>query len=264
MEICPQTLFTGRPAIWLPVCGSTNTELQLLVLQNRASEGCAVITGHQSAGRGQRGNVWQAAPHENLLLSVLWKPTFLGATRQFLLSQAVALAVHDWAVALLGPDPRLRLKWPNDVYFGEQKLGGILIENSLAGANLQHSIVGIGLNVNQQYLPLPTATSLAVLTGRAYDLATLAARLFESLERRYLQLRAGQVARLRTDYLAVLYRYQEPATFIVDGQVVSGQIAGVDEDGRLAVQLGQELRRFGMQEIKFGPAATAGGATLSC
>ncbi len=257
MDIRPETLFTGRPAIWLPSCGSTNTELQGLLLQNRASEGCTVITGHQTHGRGQRGNVWQAAPHENLLLSVLWRPTFLTANRQFLLSQAVALAVHDWAAALLGPTPRLRLKWPNDVYFGEQKLGGILIENSLSGANLQHSIVGIGLNVNQQQVDLPTATSLASLTGRAYELATLAARLLEALERRYLQLRAGQVARLRTDYLAALYRYQELAPYIVDGQTVIGQIVGVEEDGRLAVQLGTEMRRFGLQEIRFGHAATS-------
>ena len=263
MDIRPQTLFTGRPALWLPTCASTNTELQGLVLQNRASEGCAVLTGHQSAGRGQRGNAWQAPPDENLLLSVLWRPVFLAASRQFLLSQAVALAVHDWAAALLGPDPRLCLKWPNDVYFGDQKLGGILIENTLAGASLQHSVVGIGLNVNQQHFALPAATSLAALTGRAYDLATLAARLFESLERRYLQLRAGQVARLRTDYLAVLYRYQEAAVFVVEGRSVTGQIVGVDEDGRLAVQLGQELRRFGLQEIKFGPATTLGGASVS-
>ena len=258
MDIRPETLFTGQPTIWLPTCGSTNTELQGLLLQNRASEGCAVITGHQTQGRGQRGNVWQAAAHENLLLSVLWRPVFLAASRQFLLSQAVALAVHDWAAALLGPDPRLRLKWPNDVYFGAQKLGGILIENSLSGPHLQHSIVGLGLNVNQAHFDLPTATSLAALTGRAYALPTLAARLLEALERRYLQLRAGQVARLRTDYLAVLYRYQEPAMFIVDGRTVGGQIVGIEEDGRLAVQLGPELRRFALQEIKFGPGATAG------
>ena len=256
MDIRPETLFTGRPTLWLPSCGSTNTELQTLLLQNRASEGCTVITGHQTQGRGQRGHVWQAAPLENLLLSVLWRPVFLAAGRQFLLSQAVALAVHDWAAALLGPDPRLRLKWPNDVYFGEQKLGGILIENSLSGPHLQHSIVGLGLNVNQQHFEVPTATSLTALTGRAYALAPLAARLLEALERRYLQLRAGQVARLRTDYLAVLYRYQEPAFFVVEGQLVTGQIVGIEEDGRLAVQLGRELRRFGLQEIKFGPAAT--------
>lgn len=252
MVISPQTLFTGQQLLWLPECPSTNSEAQALLVQNRASEGCTVITGYQSQGRGQRGNQWHVAPGENLTLSVVWMPTFLAAGRQFLLSQAVALGVHDWASALLGPDPKLKVKWPNDLYFGNQKFGGILIENSLNGTKIQHSIVGIGLNVNQQQFPITTATSLGQLTGRAYALDTLAARLLESLERRYLQLRAGQVATLRADYLRTLYRYQETHFFEIDGQRVAGQIVGVEEDGRLALALGsKELRRFGMQEIRY-------------
>ncbi|GAA4042899.1 biotin--[acetyl-CoA-carboxylase] ligase [Hymenobacter glaciei] len=236
--------------LWLPACASTNSEAQTMILQNRASEGCTVITDFQTAGRGQRGNQWQGAPAENLMLSVVWQPTFLAATEQFRLSQAVALGVHDWATALLGPDPLLKLKWPNDLYYGNQKLGGILIENSLSGPRIQYSIVGIGLNINQQELALPTATSFARLTGRAYDRATLAARLLECLERRYLQLRAGQVGTLRRDYLQALYRYQETHPFIIDGKTVDGQIVGVEDDGRLAVAIGNELRRFGLQEIR--------------
>ncbi|MDQ2794410.1 MAG: biotin--[acetyl-CoA-carboxylase] ligase [Bacteroidota bacterium] len=236
--------------MWLASCASTNSEAQALVVQNRASEGCTVLTDFQTAGRGQRGNQWQAAPAENLMLSVVWQPTFLAATEQFRLSQAVALGVHDWASALLGADPKLKLKWPNDLYYGGQKLGGILIENSLSGPKIQYSIIGIGLNVNQQVFEHPTATSLAQLTGRAYDRAALAARLLECLERRYLQLRAGQVGTLRRDYLQALYRFQEIHPFMVDGKIVSGQIVGVEEDGRLAVAIAGELRRFGLQEIR--------------
>ena len=221
-----------------------------MVFQNRASEGCTVITDFQTAGRGQRGNPWQGAPAENLMLSVVWQPTFLAATEQFRLSQAVALGVHDWAATLLGPDPKLKLKWPNDLYYGNQKLGGILIENSLSGPKIQHSIIGIGLNINQQELTLPTATSFAQLTGRAYDRAALAARLLECLERRYLQLRAGQVGALRHAYTLALYRYQETHAYEVAGQLLSGQIVGVEDDGRLAVAIGHELRRFGLQEIR--------------
>ena len=238
--------------LWLPACASTNSEAQALILQNRASEGCTVITDFQTAGRGQRGNQWQGAPAENLMLSVVWQPTFLAPAEQFRLSQAVALGVHDWATALLGPDPQLKLKWPNDLYYGNQKLGGILIENSLSGPKIQYSIIGIGLNINQRELALPTATSFARLTGRAYDRETLAARLLEGLERRYLQLRAGQVGTLRRDYLQALYRYQEIHPFVVDGRTVSGQIVGVEDDGRLAVAIGNELRRFGLQEIRHG------------
>ena len=248
--LTPETLFTGQQLIWLPACASTNAEAQGLIVQNRASDGCTVITDFQTAGRGQRGNHWEAAPAENLMLSVVWQPTFLAAAEQFRLSQAVALGVHDWAAALLGPAPKLKLKWPNDLYYGDQKLGGILIENSLSGTKIQHSIIGIGLNINQQRFDVPTATSFGQLTGRAYARETLAARLLESLERRYLQLRAGQVGQLRRDYLQALYRYQETHFFLVDGQRVSGQIVGVENDGRLAVAIANELRRFGLQEIR--------------
>ncbi|MFD2718886.1 biotin--[acetyl-CoA-carboxylase] ligase [Hymenobacter monticola] len=248
--VTPQTLFTGQQLVWLPACPSTNSEAQAMIVQNRASEGCTVVTDFQSAGRGQRGNQWEGAPAENLMLSVVWQPTFLAAAQQFQLSQAVALGVHDWAATLLGPDPKLKLKWPNDLYYGDQKFGGILIENTLSGPKIQYSIIGIGLNVNQQAFAVPTATSLSQITGRVYDRAAVTARLLECLERRYLQLRAGQVGAVRQAYLQALYRYQETHLFLVEEREVQGQIVGVEEDGRLAVAIGNELRRFGLQEIR--------------
>lgn len=251
MVISPNTLFTGQQLIWLPACPSTNSEAQQLLRENRASEGCTVITDDQFAGRGQRGNQWHAAPGENLTLSVVWLPAFLDAGQQFLLSQAVALAVFDWGATLLQASPQLRLKWPNDLYFGTQKFGGILIENSLSGAKIQSSIVGIGLNVNQRHFSLPTATSLGALTGRYFQREELAARLLECLEKRYLQLRAGQVGELRRAYLAALYRYQEWHEYEVAGRRVRGQIVGVEPDGRLAVEIAGAVQRFALQEIKY-------------
>lgn len=250
MVISPNTAFTGQQLIWLPACPSTNTEALQLLRENRASEGCTVITDDQTAGRGQRGNTWEATPAENLTLSIVWKPTFLAAGQQFLLSQAVALAAHDWASRFL-PAEALRLKWPNDLYFGTQKLGGILIENTLSGAIIQASVVGLGLNVNQRHFGVPTATSLSLLTGRYFQREELAARLLECLEARYLQLRAGRVGELRRTYLAVLYRYQEWHPFEVGGQRVQGCIVGVEADGQLAVEIAGEVRRFHLQEIRY-------------
>lgn len=251
MVISPNTVFTGQQLLWLPACPSTNTEALQLLRENRASEGCTVITDDQTAGRGQRGNTWLAAPAENLTVSVVWKPTFLAATQQFLLSQTVALAAHDWASLFLRASEQLRLKWPNDLYFGAQKLGGILIENILSGPMIQASVAGLGLNVNQRHFPIATATSLGLLTGRYFDRAELAARLLECLEARYLQLRAGRVGELRRDYLARLYRYQEWHPYEVAGQRVQGRIVGVEADGQLAVQVDEEVRRFGLQEIRY-------------
>ncbi|WP_375436423.1 biotin--[acetyl-CoA-carboxylase] ligase [uncultured Hymenobacter sp.] len=247
----PQTLFTGHQVVSLPECASTNTEAQDLIYRNRATDGCVVITDKQTAGRGQRGNHWEAAPGENLTLSVIWRPTFLPAPDQFSLSQAVALAVHDWAGTLLGPDPVLRVKWPNDIFFGDKKLGGILIENTLSGTMIQHSIVGIGMNINQREFQVPTATSFAALTGRAYALATLASRLLEHLERRYLQLRAGRLAAIRSDYCQVLYRYQQPHLYEIDGRQITGEIVGVDEAGRLILAASGQVRFFDLKQIRY-------------
>ncbi|RTQ49169.1 biotin--[acetyl-CoA-carboxylase] ligase [Hymenobacter gummosus] len=250
--ISPQTLFTGQQLIWLPECGSTNTVARELIGENRATDGCTVITDKQTAGRGQRGNQWEAAPGENLTLSVVWRPTFLAATEQFRLNLAVALGVHDWAAGLLGPDPALRLKWPNDLFYQDQKLGGILIENTLSGPQIQFSVVGIGLNINQGEFGVPTATSLSRLTGRAYTLPPLARRLLECLERRYLQLRGGQYTTLRTDYRSVLYRFDEEwHAFEAEGQRLQGRIVDVAETGQLVVQLASgQQRAFGLQEIR--------------
>ncbi|WP_345072384.1 biotin--[acetyl-CoA-carboxylase] ligase [Hymenobacter fastidiosus] len=235
----------------MPECTSTNAEAQALLVKNSATDGCTVITDKQTAGRGQRGNRWEAAPGENLTLTVVWKPTFLAPTDQFQLSQAVALGVLDWARQVLGAAESLRVKWPNDIFYGAQKLGGILIENTLSGPKIQYSIVGIGLNVNQQEFAVPTATSVARLTGHIYALPAQATRLLECLERRYLQLRAGRLAQLRYDYLQVLYRYQERHEYEVAGQKVWGQIVGVDETGRLAVEIEGQLHTFGLQEIRY-------------
>jgi len=249
--ISPNTLFTGQQLRWLPACPSTNSEAHQLLRENRASEGCTVITDDQTAGRGQRGNQWEAAPGENLTLSIIWLPTFLDASQQFLLSQAVALGVYDWAQTLLQASPQLRLKWPNDLYFGSKKFGGILIENSLSGAKIHSSIIGIGLNVNQQQFSAPAATSLRALTGRHFHREVVAASLLECLERRYLQLRAGQLSRLRRDYLAALYHYREWHDYEVASRRVRGQIVGVEEDGRLAVEIEGNVQHFGLQEIKY-------------
>ncbi|WP_190242672.1 biotin--[acetyl-CoA-carboxylase] ligase [Hymenobacter lapidiphilus] len=249
--LSPQTLFTGQQLVWLPECGSTNSEAQTLIGENRATDGCCVLTDKQTAGRGQRGNQWEAAPGENLTLSVIWKPVFLPAADQFLLSQTVALALHDWLGTLLGPTPALRVKWPNDLYYGSQKLGGILIENTLSGSKIQHSVVGIGLNINQQQFGVPTATSLGCLTGRVYQLAPLAERLLECLERRYLQLRAGRVRELRAEYLAVLYRFGEMHDYEAGGQRLHGRIVGLDEAGRLAVETGGQVRHFDLKQIRY-------------
>ena len=218
-----------------------------MILQNRASEGCTVLTDFQTAGRGQRGNQWEAAPAENLMLSVVWQPTFLAATDQFRLSQAVALGVYDWASTLLSTTPKLKLKWPNDLLYGTQKLGGILI-NTLSGSRIQHSIIGIGLNINQQEFAIATATSIGQITGRASRARFWPPACWSAWSGATCSCGPGSWPRFGATTYA-LYRFQESHPFIVNGDMVH-EIVGVEDDGRLAVQIGNDLRRFGLQEIR--------------
>ncbi|MFD2516170.1 biotin--[acetyl-CoA-carboxylase] ligase [Pontibacter locisalis] len=245
----PNTLFIGQQLYFLPACSSTNSEAQQLLIKNEATEGCTVVTAQQTAGRGQRGNTWEAEPGKNITLSVVLSPKFLAVKHQFYLNMAVSLAVLD-LLHEFGAK-QAQVKWPNDLFFQDRKLGGILIENAINSLTLQHSIVGIGLNVNQLQFGYTTATSLAKILGNSLDLEKVTLRLLELLEKRYLELRNGKTAKLKYEYLQSLYRYQEEHFFSVDNKLVKGQILGVGEDGRLAVEVNGEVRYFAFKEISY-------------
>ena len=245
----PNTLFMGQQLYYLPVCESTNSEAQQLLIKNKATEGCTVITAEQTKGRGQRGNTWEAEPGKNITLSVILSPVFLVVRQQFYLNMAVSLGVLDLLREYGATSARV--KWPNDLYVKDKKVGGILIENTINSHTLQHSIAGIGLNVNQFNFGISTATSLAAITGSEINLQQITNRLLELLEKRYLELRNGKLAKLKYEYLQALYRYQEEHQFIVNGKRVSGSIIGVDEDGKLGVNIDNELHFFDFKEIAY-------------
>ncbi len=245
----PKTLFTGKQLIYLPTCPSTNTVAYELLLKNEATEGCVVITDHQTEGRGQRGNTWEAEPDKNITLSVILKPVFVSIPQQFYLTIIVSLAILD-TIQDVAPGI-FKIKWPNDVVAGDKKLAGILIQNSISRSNLQHSVVGIGLNVNQKIFRFPQATSLAKLTNKEFKRVELTEKLLEQLEKRYLELKGNGLERLKFEYLQALYRYQSLHKYQIEGQPIEGQIVGIDATGRLALQIKEELRYFNFKEVIF-------------
>ena len=170
-----------------------------MVPKGELLEGGVVITDEQTAGKGQRGNSWEATPGQNLTFSVLFKPAFLPLSSQFYLNILSSLAIAD---TLNGYSPEgLAIKWPNDIYIGQAKLGGILIENTLRGQMIEHSIIGIGLNINQKTFSSPKASSLALICGREFVLEQILAELLAHLESRYLQLKTNLYNRLKADYM---------------------------------------------------------------
>ncbi|MBK7938970.1 MAG: biotin--[acetyl-CoA-carboxylase] ligase [Lewinellaceae bacterium] len=254
------TLFTGKVYHRFDELPSTNDYAADLVAKSTPPEGTVVRAASQTAGRGQFGSRWESAAGQNLTLSVIFYPNWLEAGAQFYLSMAVSLALHDTVRHLSTttsrpPSPEIKIKWPNDLYIGDRKAGGILIQNALSGRLLQSSVVGIGLNINQlefdAAIPNPTSTALAF--GRDFDLETVSDKLLECLERRYLQLKSGRRAAVKAEYEEQLYRLGVPAHFErADGAEFLAVILGVGADGRLYVE--QEPGReevFDLKEIRF-------------
>ena len=246
----PSTQFVGQQLRYKGICASTNNWAAQCLARERVSEGTVFITDQQYQGRGQRGRVWHSEPHKNLTFSVVLYPTFLEASQGFCLHMVTALALHQ---ALAGYLPnRLATKWPNDLYYQDKKLGGVLIENTVEQQQLVASVIGIGLNVNQTHFDEPRPTSLALARGQSFDLASLLAALLEALEAYYLQLRDQGAAALQGRYAERLYWRNALHTFCDGMHTFQGTIQGVDGVGRLVMGCADgATRRFCAQEISF-------------
>lgn len=234
---------------------STNSAATRLLAKSNPTEGTVLYADQQLAGRGQIGSQWQSPFGQNLLFSVILYPKFLLATQQFKLHQVVSLALYETLHPLLPHSDALRVKWPNDLYYNDQKMGGILIENSLKGTSIQHTIIGIGLNVNQtDFSPeLTRATSLQIATGNTHDLTALLGTLCQQLERHYLALKNQRYQALETAYLQHLYRYQTWCSFRrkPSNQPFRGKIIGVSPTGLLQVQTATGVELFDLKGIAF-------------
>lgn len=243
------TLFIGKNIISLPKCHSTNDIAADISQSNRLFEGTVIITQEQTIGKGQRGNIWKSQPNLNLTFSVALEPKFLQIKDQFFLNIITSLAIADALSDLVKIE--LKIKWPNDIYSDEKKLGGILIENSVKGNVLNTAVIGIGLNINQkEFDGLPNATSVFNITDEVFDLEKVLNVVLRNIEKRYLQLKSGDFEQLRQAYLEKLYWYQEEHTFLSDSEF-TGVIIGIDEYGKLLVERDNETKAFDLKEIKF-------------
>lgn len=215
-------------------------------------DGDIVWADFQTAGRGQRGHSWESRAGENLTFSVVFEPHFLPVAEQFMLLEAVALALYDF-FAELGVDTKI--KWTNDIYVGDKKAVGILIEHSYSGGKLSRTIVGIGINVNQREFSadIPNPVSLALLTDKNYDREGLLKQFEKCLSHRYSQLQNGEWDRLQTDYHSALYRRDEKHTYtLADGTRFEGIIRGVKPTGDLIVEWEDgKQRSYLFKEIEF-------------
>lgn len=239
----------GHSLVFMPECHSTNDEASQLIQANRAPEGTLVITNNQTAGRGQRSNVWLAESGKNFTFSIVLKPSFLLIKDQFLLNIAVSLGIADYLFEVL-KEP-VKIKWPNDIIVRDKKICGILIENQISGQLMRNCIVGIGLNVNQESFAFDKATSMKRLVGTEFSLEQELPNLLHKIELRYLMLREGDVISLFGDYLATMYWRNERRLFSTFQKEFEGTITGVDEIGRLMIEMEDEVKVFSVKEVEF-------------
>ena len=244
-----ETLFIGKNCLKFEEISSTNDWL-MNNSSSSLSEGTVVWPLSQFKGKGQRGSSWQSEESKSLTFSVLLKPSFLLISSAFDLSICVALAIHDCLDELR---PGFQIKWPNDIYFENKKIAGVLIENQIAKSRYQQAVVGVGLNVNQdEFSDLPKAISLKQIVGVEFPVEKVMERLCETLEARYLQLRAGKFDTLKQEYLSKLYRFQEFHFFKFKNEIIHGSIVDVLRNGRLQIKLTDgSLRDFDIKEIEF-------------
>jgi BirA family biotin operon repressor/biotin-[acetyl-CoA-carboxylase] ligase len=245
-------LFIGQKIVALPLVDSTNNYLRNELSKSAPlPEGTVILADHQFAGRGQVNNTWDTEPGKNLTFTILLNPAFLVPDNQFILNKAISIGINDALSHIIGNG--VKIKWPNDIYVGDCKLGGILIENIIQGSIWKHAIVGIGLNVNQtNFAPhLKNATSLKKILHKDYEISVLLEAICKNIETQYLQLKAKKIDKINQQYLNRMYRLGEEHLFRTKGIEKPGKIIDVNEHGLLHIKFAGHDNSFSFKEIEF-------------
>ena len=231
-------------------CDSTNAFLQRLLMQADAAEGTVVKTDFQRKGRGQLTNVWEAEAGKNILCSILLRPTTLPIKQQFLISQAISVAIVE---VLNTFAEGFSIKWPNDIYYKEDKIAGILIENNLCSAGISTCIIGLGLNVNQQTFKsdAPNPISLYNIIGKETSVPLLLESILESFNKVY-SLVYTDVQTLRERYFSQLLFKGEMRAYEDENGIFTGKIIDVENDGHLIIEdEAGAKRRYAFKEVMY-------------
>jgi len=251
----------GHSFIELESVDSTNNYAMAQATAGLAKHGTLIFAREQWAGKGQRGRTWTSMPGENIVLSAVLEPVALLSSQAFTLSACIALACHDLFSRYAG-ETATRIKWPNDLYWGDRKAGGILIENNFRGDRWVLAIAGMGININQSVFPesARNPVSLKQITGRSFDAVALARELGDCLDRRYRELEAGSgvgtdsgfpgATSLIEQYNDRLYKRNEPIRLKKDNAVFETIVEGVSPQGQLLTRDVLE-RAFSFGEVEW-------------
>ena len=239
---------------YIPETVSTNQLMKEAFKLHTMPESLVIYTDYQTGGKGQGSNSWESAKGKNVLFSILLKPHSIPAEQQFLISQMVSLGVIDGLQSVLEGTPELEkisLKWPNDIYWKDRKLGGILIENIWRGNSIVSSVVGIGLNINQEEFcsGAPNPVSLHQITGQHHNLRAVLTSVTEAV---LVQYQHADYQAIRKNYLRKLYRNEGIWPFRDTSGTFEARINAVMPDGCLQLcDTSGILRNYYFKEVEF-------------
>ncbi|MDD2285959.1 MAG: biotin--[acetyl-CoA-carboxylase] ligase [Paludibacter sp.] len=231
---------------------STNVLMKEMLRKSALPEGFVVHADFQRQGKGQGSNTWESAKGKNLLFSLLLRPHHIAIEEQFIISQVVSLGIKN-ALNELNSDEAasFSIKWPNDLYWHDKKIGGILIENTLHGRIINASVIGIGLNINQEvfYSDAPNPVSLKQIAEKAYPIDLVLNAVTSNILHCYLEMSPEQV---RKQYMDCLYRKTGYHPYQTTGKSFSAKIIDIEKDGRLILEnRNGEVRGYYFKEVEF-------------
>ncbi len=217
---------------------STNNYAMARIHEGMAYDGMAFITQNQWGGKGQRGKAWLSQPGQNLTMSIVLEPGRLILTQQFLFSAAIVLGILKLVKSL--KKGKWSIKWPNDIYWDDRKAAGILIENVILGQNWPYSVVGIGVNLNQETFPpeIPNAVSLKNITGKNYEPVPLA-REVVTIVLSQIALLKKKPNKILSNFNRSLYKKNSTITLRKGSHIFEATISGVDLSGFLLTDKGK-------------------------
>lgn len=235
---------------------STNDEMNRLVRSDDLAEGSIIRTDYQLAGKGHAGNSWLSERGMNLLFSILLKPDFLASEKAFHISRITSLALYE---IIDNQCDGVKIKWPNDLLVRDQKIAGILIENMITGQTISHSIIGVGLNINQIVFDpgIPAPTSLKAEKGCHIDMNPLLTAFRSSLESWYNALLTGHAKMIMESYNQRLYQMGVTALYQTPAGRFTAMIRDVLPSGELVLESGKgDILTFGFKEVEYLGAIT--------
>ncbi|MDR2835057.1 MAG: biotin--[acetyl-CoA-carboxylase] ligase [Bacteroidales bacterium] len=230
---------------------STNNFAKNYLQNNEFNENILIFSYSQTAGRGNASNKWHCEDNKNIIFSLICKPK-IKAEDFYLLNICTAISVCKY---LKIREINAKIKWPNDIYCNDKKICGILIENSLSQTEIENSIIGIGLNLNETNFPenIPNPISLKNITNIDYNIKTEILKLTEILENDLKNLNfLIPYNELKSKFVSLLYRYQEFYNYKTKEEIFSGKIIDVEKMGNLVIETEtKEIRKFAFKEVEF-------------